>query len=170
MMVLYELQQKVYQNKISRGFNVQDVGKEIILLTEEVGELNEAYIKNDEMEILDAIADISVYCLGMCEMFNFNSNLILNFKVEKPKHVNVQSLLPFVTMEIGNLAKLYKLSNKKNVTEIDKQNLFKECIGNVLGYCYWLFNYLDKNMITEIGNVIINNTSREHSGHFSNTL
>ena len=43
MLSLDEIQKEIFQNKINRGFNVTDVGKEIILMTEELGELARAY-------------------------------------------------------------------------------------------------------------------------------
>ena len=33
-MPLKDLQKRIYQNKVDKGFNVTDVGKEIILMTE----------------------------------------------------------------------------------------------------------------------------------------
>ena len=39
MINLHPLQQEIYQNKVNRGFNVTDVGKEIVLMAEELGEL-----------------------------------------------------------------------------------------------------------------------------------
>ena len=61
-MNLSEIQKRIYQNKINRGFNVTDIGKEIILMTEELGELAKAYKNsnkksakeiNNKDEILD---------------------------------------------------------------------------------------------------------------------
>lgn len=42
---LCKLQKEIYKNKVKRGFNVTDVGEEIILMTEELGELAKAYKK-----------------------------------------------------------------------------------------------------------------------------
>ncbi|HJZ50474.1 MAG TPA: hypothetical protein VKE41_25055 [Roseiflexaceae bacterium] len=39
MIDLQQLQYAIYQNKVDRGFNVTDVGKEIVLMAEELGEL-----------------------------------------------------------------------------------------------------------------------------------
>ncbi|MFA5126961.1 MAG: hypothetical protein WC465_03115 [Patescibacteria group bacterium] len=85
-MDLKTLQERIYQNKLNRKFNTEDVGKEIILLTEELGELAKAYkhsnkkiakeIDNKE-EILDAIGDITVYCLGLFAMLDVDSSKIL---------------------------------------------------------------------------------------------
>ena len=54
---LLKLQKEIFENKIQKGFNTKDVGKEIILLTEELGELAAAYRDKDEEEIKDAAGD-----------------------------------------------------------------------------------------------------------------
>lgn len=38
MIDLRELQQEIYNNKVRRHWNVTDVGKEIVLMVEELGE------------------------------------------------------------------------------------------------------------------------------------
>ncbi len=83
---LKELQKKIFENKKDKGFNTTDIGKEIILLTEELGELARAYknsnkkeaqeIDNKE-EIVDAIGDIMIYCLGLSEMLEIDSEEVL---------------------------------------------------------------------------------------------
>lgn len=50
-MDLTKLQKEIYQNKVNRGFNVTDVGKEIILMTEELGELARAYKNSNKNSI-----------------------------------------------------------------------------------------------------------------------
>ena len=54
-MIYYELQQRIYENKVRRNFNITDVGKEVILICEEFGELCDAYLINNKPEIVDAI-------------------------------------------------------------------------------------------------------------------
>ena len=85
-MTLSEIQKKIYQNKINRGFNVTDIGKEIILMTEELGELAKAYKNsnkksakeiNNKEEILDAIGDLMIYCLSLFEMIGVNGEAII---------------------------------------------------------------------------------------------
>ncbi len=85
-MNLKELQQAIYQNKINRNFNTTDIGKEIILLTEELGELARAYKNSDKKpareinnreEIIDAVGDIMAYCLGLCAMMDVDSEAAL---------------------------------------------------------------------------------------------
>ncbi|MBI4095294.1 MAG: hypothetical protein HY438_00375 [DPANN group archaeon] len=94
-MALQEIQKEIFKNKLARGFNTTDVGKEIILMTEELGELARAYKNSDKRpareinnreEIIDAIGDLMVYCLGMCEMLGINSEEVLNKIIENNKN------------------------------------------------------------------------------------
>jgi NTP pyrophosphatase (non-canonical NTP hydrolase) len=94
MIDLEKLQKEIFQNKVKRGFNVTNVGKEIILMTEELGELAKAYKKsnkktareiNNKDEIIDAIGDLMIYCLGLCEMLGVNSEEVLKKIVENNK-------------------------------------------------------------------------------------
>ena len=85
-MSLNEMQKQAFRNKVSRGFNVTDLGKEIILMTEELGELAKAYKKSNKKpageidnrdEIIDAVGDLMVYCLGLCEMLGVSCEDVL---------------------------------------------------------------------------------------------
>lgn len=85
-MNLTEMQKKVWENKVNRNFNITDVGKEIILLTEELGELAKAYKHSNQLsaekidnkdEMIDAVGDMMIYCLGLCEMFGVKSEKVL---------------------------------------------------------------------------------------------
>ena len=86
MIDLLQLQQEIYANKVARDFNVTDVGKEIVLMVEELGELARAYKNSDKepaatishkAEMVDAAGDLMVYCLGLCEMLGVNSEEVL---------------------------------------------------------------------------------------------
>jgi len=94
MVDLSKLQKEIYQNKLNKGFNTTDIGKEIILMTEELGELARAYKNSDKKsareishkdKITDAIGDLMVYCLGLCEMLGVNSNEVLEKIIENNK-------------------------------------------------------------------------------------
>jgi len=93
-MELKELQKKIYQNKVDRGFNITDIGKEIVLMTEELGELAKSFKKSDKKtakeisnkdEMADAIGDLMVYCIGLCEMLGLNAEEVLEKIVENNK-------------------------------------------------------------------------------------
>ena len=47
-MDMIEIQKKIYENKVNKGFNVTDVTKEFCLLYGEVGEAYEAYTKKKD--------------------------------------------------------------------------------------------------------------------------
>ena len=94
MIDLQQVQQAIYQNKVSRNFNVTDVGKEIVLMVEELGELARAYKNSDKLpaphvshkdDMVDAIGDLMIYCLGLCEMLAVNSEDVLTHIVENNK-------------------------------------------------------------------------------------
>ena len=90
-MNLNDMQKAIYGNKINRKFNVTDVGKEIILMTEELGELARAYKNSDKKpareisnkpEMVDAIGDLMVYCLGLSEMLGISAQEALENIIE----------------------------------------------------------------------------------------
>jgi NTP pyrophosphatase (non-canonical NTP hydrolase) len=94
MIDLRELQQEIYNNKVRHGWNVTDVGKEIVLMVEELGELAHAYKNSNKLpareidqraEITDAIGDLMVYCLGLSEMMGVNAEEVLTQIVENNK-------------------------------------------------------------------------------------
>lgn len=91
MIDLVEVQKEIYANKVRRNFNVTDVGKEIVLMVEELGELARAYKNSDKLpareishreEIVDAVGDLMVYCLGLCEMLGVDSEEVLKTIVQ----------------------------------------------------------------------------------------
>lgn len=84
-MNLNEMQKKVFENKVKRGFNTTDVGKEVILITEELGELAKAFRDNNKEEIADAIGDIMIYCLGLCEIVGVSAEELLQKIIENNK-------------------------------------------------------------------------------------
>jgi NTP pyrophosphatase (non-canonical NTP hydrolase) len=84
-MNLKELQNEIYDNKKRRGFNVSDVGKEVVLMVEELGELARAVKKHDKEDMIDAVGDLMVYCLGLCEILGVDAQEVLEKIVEKNK-------------------------------------------------------------------------------------
>jgi NTP pyrophosphatase (non-canonical NTP hydrolase) len=92
-MTIRELQKEVYQNKIKRNFNVSDVGKEIVLMAEELGELAKAYKKNNKEEQVDAVLDLMVYCLGLLEILGIDGDKELKKVIEDNKNRDHQGFL-----------------------------------------------------------------------------
>lgn len=94
MIDLCKLQKEIYENKIKRGFNTTDVGKEIVAMVEELGELANAYKRSDKKHpreisnkdlMVDAVGDLMVFCLGLYEMFGVNGEKVLEEIVENNK-------------------------------------------------------------------------------------
>lgn len=81
-MELYDIQKRVYQNKVNKGFNVTDVPKEFCYLYGEVAEAYEAYLKKKE-DLPEELADIAIYLLGLSEILGVNLQEEINKKVEK---------------------------------------------------------------------------------------
>ncbi|MEK6874367.1 MAG: hypothetical protein AABX52_01305 [Nanoarchaeota archaeon] len=164
-MSLYNLQQKIYENKIDRNFNTTDVGKEIILMTEENGELCDAFIKNDKAEIIDAIGDIMVYGLGLSAIFELNADDIINKKpIYELEPANFQEHIPYLGRAIGRLAKNFKKSNKKLLPELNRRDEFETYIGDLLGYCAKALELVGDNHLVVLEKIILNNTIRTHTG------
>jgi NTP pyrophosphatase (non-canonical NTP hydrolase) len=91
MAALDQMQKDIFENKKRRGFNTTDVGKEIVLMVEELGELARAYKNSDKKparemsnrdEIIDAVGDMMVYCLGLCGMLGVSAEDVLKRIVE----------------------------------------------------------------------------------------
>ena len=84
-MNLKELQKEVYENKKRRGFNVSDVGKEVVLMVEELGELARAVKNQSNEDMVDAVGDLMVYCLGLCEILGIDAQNVIEKIVENNK-------------------------------------------------------------------------------------
>ena len=71
MIDLQELQKKVWDNKVKKGFNTTDVCREFCLLHEEVSEAFHAY--NKKLPDLDEeLADVAIYLLGLFQMLGID--------------------------------------------------------------------------------------------------
>lgn len=80
-MKLKELQKKIYQNKINKGFNTTDIAKEFCLLYGEVSEAYEAYRKK-KPDLNEELADIAIYLLGISEILGFDLEKEIENKVK----------------------------------------------------------------------------------------
>lgn len=75
-MKMKNLQERIYQNKLDKGFNVTDLNKEFCLLYGEVAEAYEAHRKKKEDFGLE-LADIAIYLLGIAEITGVDLILLL---------------------------------------------------------------------------------------------
>ncbi|MCK9471443.1 MAG: MazG-like family protein [Bacilli bacterium] len=84
MVDLKELQKKVVENKIEKGFNVEDINLEFNLAYGELSEAFEAYIyKKDDLG--EELADVVIYILGISEILGINLEEQLLKKIAKNK-------------------------------------------------------------------------------------
>lgn len=82
IMDMIEMQKKIYENKVNKGFNVTDVTKEFCLLYGEVGEAYEAYTKK-QGDFGEELADIAIYLMGIAEITGINLEEEIIHKVKK---------------------------------------------------------------------------------------
>lgn len=81
-MDLQEMQKKVYQNKLDKGFNVTDVPKEFCYLYGEVAEAYDAYLKGKD-DLGEELADVAIYLLGLSEILGFDLKEQMEYKIQK---------------------------------------------------------------------------------------
>ena len=67
-LTLKEIQKRIWDNKVKKGFNTTDISKDLLYLTEELGEAVRAYRKDDQDELAEEIVDIIIYSLGLLQM------------------------------------------------------------------------------------------------------
>jgi len=88
------IERKVIEWANERGLiKEENATKQFIKLTEEVGELASALLKGDPYETIDAIGDIQVVLIILCEQLNINYSQALEsayneIKERKGKTVN----------------------------------------------------------------------------------
>lgn len=82
MVNLKELQKRVVQNKIDKGFNTKDINMEFNLAYGELSEAFEAYLYNKE-DLGEELADVIIYILGIAELLGINVEEELLNKIEK---------------------------------------------------------------------------------------
>ena len=82
MIDLEQLQKRVYQNKVAKGFNVTDVYKEFCYTYGELSEACEAYMKKKD-DLGEELADVALYLLGLAEILGINLEKEILAKIEK---------------------------------------------------------------------------------------
>lgn len=98
-MGLKELQKKIYQNKVNKGFNTTDIPKEFCLLYGEVSEAYEAYRKK-KPDLNEELADIAIYLLGISEILGFDLEKEIENKV-KINEKRVYKKIDGVTIKVS---------------------------------------------------------------------
>ncbi len=85
MVDLKELQKKVYENKVNKGFNVTDIPKEFCLAYGEMAEAYEAYRKKKN-DLGEELADVVIYLLGISEILGIDLEKEILHKIIKNVH------------------------------------------------------------------------------------
>ena len=80
---LKEIQKRIWHNKVKKGFNTTDVSKELLYLTEELGEAVRAFRKDNKDELAEEIVDLIIYSFGLLEMLNRDGHEEIIKKIEK---------------------------------------------------------------------------------------
>jgi len=80
---LKEIQNKIWENKVKKGFNTTDVSKEFLYLIEELGEAVRAYRKENNEELAEEVVDLIIYSLGLLKMLGKDGYEEIVKKIEK---------------------------------------------------------------------------------------
>jgi len=82
MLDLKQVQKRIYQNKIKKGFNVTDVYKEFCYTYGELTEACEAYMKKQD-DVGEELADVAIYLLGLAEILGVDLESEILRKMDK---------------------------------------------------------------------------------------
>lgn len=80
-----DIQSRIYQNKVSKGFNTTNIEKEFCLIHGELAELYDAYRKKLPT-VGEEMADVAIYLLGMAEILNIDLGAEIVRKMEINEH------------------------------------------------------------------------------------
>lgn len=89
MIDLLQLQKRVHQNKITKGFNVTDIFQEFCFIYGELSEACEAYLKKKE-DLGEELADVALYLIGLAELLGINLEEEIMLKMEKNEKENTK--------------------------------------------------------------------------------
>jgi len=84
-LTLKEIQKRIWDNKVKKGFNTTDFSKEFLYLIEELGEAVRAYRKDNKEELAEEVVDIIIYSLSLLEMLGKDGYDELIKKMDKNK-------------------------------------------------------------------------------------
>lgn len=78
-----KIQNRIWKNKVKKGFNTTDVSKEFLYLIEELGEAVRAYRKSNSEDLAEEVVDLIIYSFGLLKMLNKDVCRELIKKIEK---------------------------------------------------------------------------------------
>lgn len=81
-----KLQKEIIQNKKEHGFNTTDIKFELLLLYGEVNELFQAWLKDDDQNIGEELADVAIFLLGIAEILDKDLGVVIIEKMKVNKN------------------------------------------------------------------------------------
>ena len=81
-----KLQKEVLDNKRRHNFNTTDIKFELLLLYGEVNELFKGWLKQDDDNINEELADVGIFLLGISEMLGSDLGKDIVDKIEISKN------------------------------------------------------------------------------------
>ncbi len=81
-----KLQKEVLDNKRRHNFNTTDIKFELLLLYGEVNELFKGWLKQDDDNINEELADVGIFLLGVSEMLGSDLGKDIVDKIEINKN------------------------------------------------------------------------------------
>lgn len=81
-----KLQKEVLDNKRRHNFNTTDIKFELLLLYGEVNELFKGWLKQDDNNINEELADVGIFLLGISEMLGSDLGKDIVDKIEINKN------------------------------------------------------------------------------------
>ncbi|MFA6131182.1 MAG: MazG-like family protein [Patescibacteria group bacterium] len=91
MLDLPKLQQEIFENKISKGFNTTDINLEFCYAYGELAEAFESYL-NKSPEVGEELADVFIYVSALAKMLNVDLEKEILKKIEKNKRRQYQMI------------------------------------------------------------------------------
>ncbi len=82
-LTLKQIQQRIWDNKVKKGFNTTDIGKDLLHLTEELGEAVKSFRKESKDELAEEVVDLIIYSLGLLEMLGKDGYEEIIKKIDK---------------------------------------------------------------------------------------
>jgi len=82
MLDLKQIQQRVYANKVAKGFNVTDIHMEFCYTFGELSEACEAYMQK-KPDLGEELADVAIYLLGLAEILGIDLESEILNKMDK---------------------------------------------------------------------------------------
>ena len=86
----------VIENKKKHNFNTTDIKYELLLLYGEVNELFQAWLKEDQENINEELADVAIFLLGISEMLgsDLSEHIVEKIAINaKRKYMNGKKII-----------------------------------------------------------------------------